>query len=228
VALIISKTILAKIGQPDHGSVTKKEVEQCFANHSGRYAYDRRTQHLDRKGKPTPWFVSQTNQGRRLKIMFVRVGEDIKLRSAYPATSTVAQIFEVPPEDKVPDMATTTTNATELSREPWEAFDDDLEGNVSVVPEGEETEIENALELQMISIRLQKELISNLKLIADHHNIGYQPLIRDLLNRFVKFELKDILATTIRQKEAQLEALKDEDEDQGLEAVEQFLTRRRA
>ena len=70
---------------------------------------------------------------------------------------------------------------------PWEEFDKDLtETTVSVVPPEEEAAIEDALGLQLISIRLQKSLIANLKVIAEFHQVGYQPLIRYLLNRFVR------------------------------------------
>ncbi len=55
-------------------------------------------------------------------------------------------------------------------------------------PEREES-LDEALELQPISIRLQKELIEQLKFIANYHGIGYQPLIRDVLCRFTRKEM---------------------------------------
>lgn len=95
MALIIPPGIAAKISADDHGNVTEKEVNECFANHCGGYCYDTRQQHLDGNGNPTPWFVAETNRGGRiLKIMFVREGTDIYLKSAYPATSNVQQIFK--------------------------------------------------------------------------------------------------------------------------------------
>jgi predicted DNA binding CopG/RHH family protein len=56
-----------------------------------------------------------------------------------------------------------------------------------------ERALDNAIGMQMISIRLQKKLIENLKIIAKHHGIGYQPLIRQLLTRFVVAEFKNLL-----------------------------------
>mgnify|MGYP001948149501 CR=1 FL=1 len=53
--------------------------------------------------------------------------------------------------------------------------------------------LDKALGMQPISIRLEKKLIAHLKRIASHHNIGYQPMVRDLLNRFATAELKFIL-----------------------------------
>ena len=56
-----------------------------------------------------------------------------------------------------------------------------------------EKALDEALQMQMISIRLQKKLIEDLKMISAHHGIGYQPLIRQLLTRFVVSELKQML-----------------------------------
>lgn len=46
--------------------------------------------------------------------------------------------------------------------------------------------IDNALDLKMISIRLQEGLIDALKTIAERKGIGYQPLIRQVLNEYVR------------------------------------------
>ncbi len=53
--------------------------------------------------------------------------------------------------------------------------------------------LDDALELQMISIRLQKSLIEDFKMISTLHGIGYQPLIRQVLVRFADSEKKRIL-----------------------------------
>jgi predicted DNA binding CopG/RHH family protein len=66
---------------------------------------------------------------------------------------------------------------------------------VGVADVSHEEALQEALELQAISIRLPKELVRNYKLIADFHGIGYQPLMRDVLQRFVAPELKHILET---------------------------------
>jgi hypothetical protein len=59
--------------------------------------------------------------------------------------------------------------------------------------------VEDALELQMISIRLQKELIEQLKFLAQYHGVGYQPLIRDVLARWARSEM--LLVANQMQKE---------------------------
>lgn len=62
-------------------------------------------------------------------------------------------------------------------------------------------ELDAALELHPISIRLQKSLVENLKHLAVLHGLGYQPLIRQILTRWVECEAKQMLA---QQANAQL------------------------
>lgn len=54
--------------------------------------------------------------------------------------------------------------------------------------------LDDALGLQSISIRLPKDLIAAYKVIAAHHGVGYQPLMRDILQRFVPEGLKEVVA----------------------------------
>jgi predicted DNA binding CopG/RHH family protein len=83
------------------------------------------------------------------------------------------------------------------------------EKHVKVTDASEELALDDAMDMQMISIRLQKKLIEDLKVIAKHNGIGYQPLIRQLLTRFVISEFKrmmnDAFAET-RLKNNQLKA----------------------
>lgn len=72
-------------------------------------------------------------------------------------------------------------------------------------------ELTDALGLQLISIRLQKKLIEDLKFIAKSNGIGYQPLIRDLLNRFVLAEKKSIMRDTLEK--GRIDLLKEEKKD---------------
>lgn len=71
------------------------------------------------------------------------------------------------------------------------------------VAEGSKREVDDALGLQLISIRLQKQLLCDLKKIADYHGIGYQPMIRDLLNRFARSEIRQILSERLSEIEAE-------------------------
>ena len=68
-----------------------------------------------------------------------------------------------------------------------------------------EVSLDNALELQMISIRLQKSLIEDLKTIANANGIGYQPLMRDVLSRFARSEIQNIMRDTIARQKLEAE-----------------------
>ena len=53
------------------------------------------------------------------------------------------------------------------------------------------SEFDEMLELQMISIRLPKGMIQDLKMIAKENGLGgYQPLIRRVMQRFIEAEFK--------------------------------------
>lgn len=80
--------------------------------------------------------------------------------------------------------------------------------------------LDSNLGLQLVSIRLQRQLIDSLKLIAKYRGVAYQPLIRDLLNRFATSELKDIAYEL--QKKQERAAVDDEG------VVSQFMQREMA
>ena len=72
---------------------------------------------------------------------------------------------------------------------------------VEVANADHELALSEALEMQAISIRLPKELVKQYKLIAGFHGVGYQPLMRDILHRFVKGALQEILEQQIKAEE---------------------------
>ena len=72
------------------------------------------------------------------------------------------------------------------------------------------SEIDDALGLQMISIRLDKELIDMFKLLGSKYQIGYQPLMREALKRFVDGELKMVALETLQKQSAARSKLNDE------------------
>ena len=65
--------------------------------------------------------------------------------------------------------------------------------HVQVAGAEHEAALDDALGLQSISIRLPRQLIDQFKLIAHFHGVGYQPLMRDVLGRFVPGALNEIL-----------------------------------
>ena len=77
--------------------------------------------------------------------------------------------------------------------DPWDTGElGRSEDHVVVVSDAVSKAIDASLSLHPVSIRLERSLIANLKLISRYRGVAYQPLIRDLLNRFMVSELKDI------------------------------------
>lgn len=64
------------------------------------------------------------------------------------------------------------------------------------------TQIDDALGLQMISIRLEKDLIESYKLLGTKYDLGYQPLMREALKRFVEGEFKLIASEALEKQKA--------------------------
>ncbi|APB99051.1 hypothetical protein A4F89_06770 [Polynucleobacter asymbioticus] len=96
--------------------------------------------------------------------------------------------------------------ATEIADTPeaWEngeigqSFD-----HAVVAPSKLASEIDEALGLQMISIRLNKDLIDAFKLLGIKHEMGYQPLMREALKRFVEGEYKMIAQEHLERQKAE-------------------------
>jgi predicted DNA binding CopG/RHH family protein len=79
------------------------------------------------------------------------------------------------------------------TNEAWESRELGADDTYVEVADQAHTEaLNSALELQSISIRLPKQLIEHYKLIAHFHGVGYQPLMRDVMARFVPNALKEI------------------------------------
>ena len=95
------------------------------------------------------------------------------------------------------------TAETNSSADPWDTGElGRNEGFVKLAPAELKDEIDASLALQMISVRLKKETIKDMKAIAEYRGIGYQPLIRDVLAQFVRAELALILRELQEQKKA--------------------------
>ena len=95
---------------------------------------------------------------------------------------------------KTVDKRTATAGMIASSDDTWDSRElGSSEAHVKVSDDLSEMDINDALELHPISIRLNKSLIEDLKMIADLHGLGYQPLIRQVLTRFADCEKKRIL-----------------------------------
>lgn len=95
--------------------------------------------------------------------------------------------------------------------EAWEDGQLGRDAEFAVEADGDiEAAIDEALDLKLISIRLQKSLIDDFKYIASVNNIGYQTLMRQILQRFSDSEKKKILrdyaADVIKAREMERKA----------------------
>ena len=86
------------------------------------------------------------------------------------------------------------------------------EAYVGVIDEDIESKIDESLDLQPISIRLQKSLVEDFKMIAKLSGLGYQPLIRQVLTRFADCEKKRLLTEFISEERKALECKALEEE----------------
>jgi hypothetical protein len=57
----------------------------------------------------------------------------------------------------------------------------------------DENAIDESVALVPVSIRLQKSLVNDFKMIAELNGIGYQPLMRQILTRYADCEKKKII-----------------------------------
>ncbi|MCZ8235243.1 MAG: ADP-ribosyl-(dinitrogen reductase) hydrolase [Inhella sp.] len=81
---------MAKKLREKHG-VDRREVEHCFMNRLGRLLEDKRARH--KTNPPTLWFLSKTNQGRLLKIVYIQTGLAIDLKSAFEPNADEVAIY---------------------------------------------------------------------------------------------------------------------------------------
>jgi hypothetical protein len=64
-------------------------------------------------------------------------------------------------------------------------------------------QIDEALGLQIISIRLEQDLIKSYKLLGAKYDMSYQPLMREALKRFVEGEFKLIASEALEKQRAE-------------------------
>ncbi len=111
------------------------------------------------------------------------------------------------------------TPRIEGTAEAWEARElGSDEEFIKISNEIKEDALNESLELQMISIRLQKSLIEDIKMIARLNGLSYQPLIRQILNRFAESEKKQLLKE-LHAAHKKAESEEDPDGDDKLTAT---------
>lgn len=87
--IIISQKIRDKL-KSKH-SVSEEDVAQCFANRTGTYLLDPREEHAS--DPPTQWFISETDFGRKLKVVFILKSGNIYLRTAFKPNEKEISIY---------------------------------------------------------------------------------------------------------------------------------------
>ncbi len=72
--------------------VSNEELIQCFENLIDNPVLDTREQH--KTVPPTQWFISPTNEGRRLKIVFIQISATaVVIKTAYPPNVYEEKIY---------------------------------------------------------------------------------------------------------------------------------------
>ena len=93
------------------------------------------------------------------------------------------------------------------SAEAWDSGELGEDMNSAKVASAETTRaINDALGLQMISIRLPKSVIEDFKVLAQIEGVGYQPLMRTALVRFAECEAKRVMREYAAQRELEKKA----------------------
>ena len=88
----IAPQIVRKIKEKH--DVDPNEIDECFANRTGNFLEDTREQHRTRP--PSQWFLSETDQGRLLKIVFIEEQShgEIHIKTAYQPDENEVRIYE--------------------------------------------------------------------------------------------------------------------------------------
>ncbi|APJ03664.1 hypothetical protein [Silvanigrella aquatica] len=69
------------------------ELEEAFWNSSGRFLEDTREE--NRTIPPTLWIISTTDDGRKIKIVFIeKVNGDLEIKSAYEPNELEVKIYD--------------------------------------------------------------------------------------------------------------------------------------
>ena len=98
------------------------------------------------------------------------------------------------------------------SDEAWESGELGNDPKFAKVFEGDiQPQIDEAIAMQPISIRLPKSLIETFKLLGQEHGLGYQPLMRRVLARFAEAEMKRVLNEHVAEQRRAVEGADNDD-----------------
>jgi uncharacterized DUF497 family protein len=90
MALLISTRTRQKL--TGKHNVARNDIVQCFINRWGGYLLDSREEH--KTDPPTKWFVSCTDPGRILKVVFIEEENgDVRIKTCYEANEKEKEIY---------------------------------------------------------------------------------------------------------------------------------------
>lgn len=90
--LIIHPTVRRKLATK-HNGISDQDIEECFTNRSKGYLIDTRAQ--NQTTPITLWFISETDNETRLKVVFVGMEDgDQVIKTAYPPSEEEERIYE--------------------------------------------------------------------------------------------------------------------------------------
>lgn len=77
----------------DRHGVDQFDILQCFGNQTRSALIDEREEH--KTDPPTQWFISETDSGRLLKIVFIQLTVlDVVIKSAYEPDPDEERIYQ--------------------------------------------------------------------------------------------------------------------------------------
>jgi uncharacterized DUF497 family protein len=89
--LTISSRVRQKLA--DKHGVDKDDILDCFANRENVFLTDVREE--NQTNPPTKWFISQCNNGRYLKVVFMQddITGDVAIKTAYEPNPEELRIY---------------------------------------------------------------------------------------------------------------------------------------
>ena len=99
------------------------------------------------------------------------------------------------------------------SDEAWESGELGNDPKFAKIFEGDiQPQVDEAVAMQPISIRLPTSLVETFKLLGQRHGLGYQPLMRRVLIRWAEAEMKLVLNESIAEQRRAVERADEDDE----------------
>lgn len=90
MAFKISHSVRVKLNTKH--DVAEDSIEECFANRQRGFLEDVRVRH--KTTPPTLWFISVTDRGKKLKIVFIKeLDGDITIKSAFSPNCEEERIY---------------------------------------------------------------------------------------------------------------------------------------